>query len=58
MKLSKKVASSLILFLGMATQVIAQSKLIELVSPNSELKVSINLSDKIYYSIAGAARTY
>ncbi|RWY48391.1 glycoside hydrolase family 97 protein [Mucilaginibacter gilvus] len=56
MKLSKKVANSLILFLGMATQVLAQRKPIELVSPNGELKVSINLSDKIYYSIAGGSQ--
>ncbi|MEY8479813.1 hypothetical protein [Bacteroides acidifaciens] len=30
----------------------AQNRL-ELVSPNGELKVSLNLSDKIYYSIYG-----
>lgn len=40
-----------ILFLGLSTQLFAQSKSIDLMSPNGEIKVSINLSDKIYYSI-------
>ena len=37
-------------FLCLVSSLHAQNKL-ELVSPNGELKVSFNLSDKIYYSI-------
>ena len=35
----------------------AQNRL-ELVSPNGELKVSLNLSDKIYYSIDSVSYTH
>ncbi|MBC7418863.1 MAG: glycoside hydrolase family 97 N-terminal domain-containing protein, partial [Pedobacter sp.] len=38
---------------GLSSQLYAQSKPIDLSSPNGEIKVSINLSDKIYYSVAG-----
>jgi alpha-glucosidase len=53
MNLSNKIIKVLILCLGLSTQLKAQSKPLVLLSPNGELKVSINCSDKIYYSIAG-----
>ena len=40
----------LVVCLCLASLLRAQNKL-ELISPNGELKVSLNLSDKIYYSI-------
>jgi len=53
MNLINKLAGCFILFLGLSTQLYAQGKLINLMSPNGEIKVTINLGDKIYYSIAG-----
>ncbi|MBE7168962.1 MAG: glycoside hydrolase family 97 protein [Williamsia sp.] len=41
------------LFLGLSVRLFAQGKPVELTSPNGELKVSINLSDKIYYTVSG-----
>ncbi len=51
MNLTNKFTKCFILFLGLATQLQAQIKPIDLLSPNGEIKVFINLSDKIYYSI-------
>ncbi len=48
-----KPAGCFLLFMGFATQLHAQAKPIDLMSPNGELKVSISLGDKIYYTIAG-----
>lgn len=42
--------------MGLSTQMYAQSKPIKLVSPNGQVKVTINLSDKIYYTISGGNR--
>jgi len=53
MHLINKFTRCFILFLALATQLYAQGKSIDLMSPNGEIKVSINLSDKIYYSITG-----
>ena len=52
MNLANKI-SSCFLFLGLSAHTYAQSKSIELASPNGELKVSVDLSDKIYYSLTG-----
>ena len=52
MNLIKKLTKCFILFLGLWTQAYAQGRSIDLMSPNGGLKVVINLSDKIYYSIS------
>ncbi|MEO3404625.1 glycoside hydrolase family 97 protein [Mucilaginibacter sp. CAU 1740] len=49
----KKLTACAFLSLAMSQQLSAQAKPIELVSPNGGLKVSISLTDKIYYSITG-----
>jgi len=51
--LIKRLTGYCILFLGLSTQLYAQRKPIDLVSPNGEIKVSLTFSDKIYYSISG-----
>jgi alpha-glucosidase len=51
-----KFYSFLLLFSGMTIQLCAQSRPIDLLSPNGEIKVTINLSDKIYYSISGIGK--
>lgn len=48
-----KLAVTLILFLGLSSQLCATDKPIDLTSPNGELKVSISFGDKIYYSVSG-----
>lgn len=53
MNFIKKITPCLILLVGLTIQLNAQDKKINLTSPNGELKVSINIGDKIYYSIAG-----
>jgi alpha-glucosidase len=53
MTLINKLAGALILLSGLSIQLYAQSKPIELLSPGGGIKVSINLSDKIYYTISG-----
>lgn len=53
MNLINKHAICFILLLKLSFQLYAQGKPIDLTSPNGELKVSINLGDKIYYSVAG-----
>lgn len=53
MKLMNKSVRCVFIVLGLSTQVHSQNKQLELVSPNSEIKVSIDVSDKIYYSITG-----
>ncbi len=53
MHLINKFTRCFILFLGLSTHLQAQGKPIDLMSPDGQIKVSINLSDKIYYSIAG-----
>jgi alpha-glucosidase len=56
MNLSNKLICCLILILGLSTKTHAQNKPIELASPNGVLKVSINLSDKIYYTVTGGGQ--
>ena len=53
MNLINKLSGCIVLFLGLSTQLHAQSKAIDLMSPNGGLKVTIHLGDKIYYTIAG-----
>jgi len=53
MNLINKITGCFILFLGLSTHLQAQGKPMDLMSPDGQIKVSINLSDKIYYSIAG-----
>jgi len=53
MNLINKFTRCFILFLALATQIQAQVKPIDLLSPNGNIKVSISLGDKIYYSITG-----
>ena len=52
MNLINKFTACFVLFLALAIQTFAQSKPIDLMSPNGQLKVSVTLGDKIYYSIA------
>ncbi|MFH6999334.1 hypothetical protein ACHRVZ_15490 [Flavobacterium sp. FlaQc-57] len=47
----KKIKLFTCLFLLWGISNYAQKKNFEVTSPNGELKVSINLGDKIYYSI-------
>jgi len=56
MKLSNKFFCCLTLFFGLAFQLWAQSKPINLISPNGEIKVAITLGDKIYYSVSGSGK--
>ncbi len=53
MNFINKLTGCFILFQALISQLHAQGKSIDLKSPNGELKVSINLSDKIYYSVTG-----
>lgn len=53
MKRKNSSIAYLLFFFGFSTQVVAQSKPIELSSPNGEIKVAVSVSDKIYYSISG-----
>lgn len=53
MNLIKKFSVCFILFLELTMRLQAQVKPIDLMSPDGGIKVSINLSDKIYYSISG-----
>ena len=52
MNLINKFTACFVLFLALAIQTFAQNKPIDLMSPNGQLKVSVTLGDKIYYSIA------
>ncbi|WP_299290314.1 glycoside hydrolase family 97 protein [uncultured Mucilaginibacter sp.] len=52
MNLINKSTACFVLFLALAIQTFAQNKPIDLMSPNGQLKVSVTLGDKIYYSIA------
>jgi alpha-glucosidase len=52
MKLINKFICCALLFTGVAVQVRAQ-KTIDLVSPNGQIKVTVTLGDKIYYTISG-----
>ncbi|OOQ59750.1 glycoside hydrolase family 97 protein [Mucilaginibacter pedocola] len=56
MTLKNNVFKLLLLFLAFSTKGYAQNKPIELVSPNGQVKVAINLRDKIYYSVSGGNR--
>jgi alpha-glucosidase len=53
MNFMNKMFACLILFFGVSSQLSAQPKPIELMSPNGELKIAITLGDKIFYSITG-----
>ncbi|MGY3052554.1 alpha-glucosidase [Pedobacter sp. UYEF25] len=53
MNLINKIAFFFIMLTGLSFQLYSQSKPIDLASPNGEIKISISLSDKIYYSVAG-----
>ncbi|MBE9661898.1 glycoside hydrolase family 97 protein [Mucilaginibacter myungsuensis] len=53
--ISKLLCCALVLF-GCTVQVYAQGKAIDLASPNGELKVSVSLADKIYYTISGGGK--
>ncbi len=48
-----KYVAFCILCISISTGLSAQGKPVELTSPNGELKVTINLGDKIYYSVSG-----
>ncbi len=52
MKLTNKFFCCLLLFFGLTIQLNAQSRAIDLTSPNGGIKVAITLGDKIYYSIS------
>ncbi len=53
MNLNNKTIRCLAFFLILSFQLYAQSKPLDLLSPNGELKVSVTVSDKIYYSLSG-----
>ncbi|MEJ2883150.1 glycoside hydrolase family 97 protein [Pedobacter sp. GR22-6] len=48
-----KTTACLILLAGLSAQLLAQSKPIDLASPNGEIQVAIRLGEKISYSISG-----
>jgi len=52
MNFINKLVLTLVVVFGLSTTLKAQTKGIELKSPNGGLKVSINIADKIYYSIS------
>jgi len=52
MNFFNKLVLAIVAMFGFSTVVNAQTKNIELKSPNGGLKVAINLSDKIYYSLS------
>ena len=52
MKNFYKLLCCVLLFLGSAVHLYAQSKKLSLTSPNGEIKVAITLGDKIYYSVS------
>ncbi|RYY20510.1 MAG: glycoside hydrolase family 97 protein, partial [Chitinophagaceae bacterium] len=52
MNLLKKLAIIPLILFGLNTMLLAQSKPIELVSPDGGIKVTVNLADKIYYSVS------
>jgi alpha-glucosidase len=56
MKLINKFVCCVLLFSGSAIQLLAQSKPIDLTSPNGELKVAVTLGDKIYYTVSAAGK--
>jgi alpha-glucosidase len=56
MNLIDKLTCCFLLTIGLSTQLHAQGKLIELTSPDGELKVSISLSDRIYYTLTGGSQ--
>lgn len=53
MNLMTKTTACLILLAGLSAQLLAQSKPIDLASPNGEIQVAIRLGEKISYSISG-----
>lgn len=53
MNLITKITTCLLLMVGISIQLNAQSKPINLTSPNGELEIAITLGDKIYYSLLG-----
>jgi len=53
MNLMTKTTACLILLAGLSGQLLAQSKPIDLASPNGEIQVAIRLGEKISYSISG-----
>ena len=56
MKHINKFACCLLLFCGLAVQLFSQNNPIDLVSPNGEIKVSVTVGDKIYYSVFGGGK--
>ncbi len=52
MNFINKLVLTIVVVFGLSTTLSAQTKGIELKSPNGGLKVSINIADKIYYSIS------
>ncbi|HWZ34880.1 MAG TPA: glycoside hydrolase family 97 N-terminal domain-containing protein, partial [Mucilaginibacter sp.] len=56
MKLINKFVCCFLLLSVTGTGLHAQSKSISLVSPNGEIKVTVTLGDKIYYSVTGQGK--
>lgn len=52
MNFMNKFLFTLIVFIGLSDMLHAQNRGLELQSPNGAIKVSLNVSDKIYYSVA------
>ena len=53
MDFNSKSTRCLFLLLLLTVQICAQQKQLDLLSPNGEIKLSVTVSDKIYYSISG-----
>lgn len=53
MKLFYKLTGGVLLVLGLSAHLFGQDKKIDLLSPDGKLKVSVNLADKIYYTLFG-----
>jgi len=56
MKLIRNFLCCILLLSGSAVQLQAQSKPIDLASPNGDIKVAISLSDKIYYTVSAGGK--
>jgi alpha-glucosidase len=52
MNFTNKFLTALIVIMGLSTVLYAQNKGLKLISPNGAIAISLDISDKIYYSIA------
>ncbi|HKG06085.1 MAG TPA: glycoside hydrolase family 97 protein [Pedobacter sp.] len=57
MNFINKLLLMLLAFCGLSAQVSAQQKIQELSSPDGKIKLSVNIADKIYYTLSAANET-